>query len=47
MYDITIKNPNGVSQGVASVTVDGQAHDGNILPLIESGKTAQVIVTLG
>jgi cellobiose phosphorylase len=47
MYNITIQNPNGVSRGVAGITVDGRAHEGNILPLIESGKTAQVVVTLG
>jgi cellobiose phosphorylase len=47
VYNITILNPNGVCSGVASVTVDGAVHAGNILPLIESGKTAQVVVTLG
>jgi cellobiose phosphorylase len=47
MYDITILNPNSVSRGVASVIVDGVAHEGNILPLIESGKSAKVVVTLG
>jgi cellobiose phosphorylase len=45
-YAITVRNPNGVCRGVKSVTVDGQAIDGNLLP-VATGKTLQVEVILG
>ncbi len=31
-YDITICNPNGVCKGVKSITVDGQAIEGQVVP---------------
>ncbi len=46
-YNIEVKNPNGVSKGIASITVDGQAVQGNILPLLAAGSTGNVVVTLG
>jgi len=36
-YDIVIKNPNKVCKGVASITVDGKAIEGNIVPTFEGG----------
>lgn len=46
-YDITIKNPNHVSKGIKSITVDGKAIEGNRLPTIAAGKSCQVEVVLG
>jgi len=46
-YVISIKNPNGVQKGVASVTVDGAIIDGNVLPVFEAGTTHEVEVLLG
>lgn len=47
IYKITIKNPNHVSTGVASLVVDGNEVTGNIIPYVGDGKTHQVEVTLG
>lgn len=38
-YEITVKNPNHVSKGVAKITVDGNEISGNILPVFNDGKT--------
>ncbi|MCR5049404.1 MAG: glycosyl transferase, partial [Saccharofermentans sp.] len=46
-YEITIKNPDHVNKGVKSLTVDGQAIDGCIVPVAGDGKTHQVEVVLG
>ncbi|MFO1368555.1 MAG: glycosyl transferase [Marinagarivorans sp.] len=46
-YNIEVKNPNGVSKGIASITVDGQAVQGNVLPLLAAGSVGNVVVTLG
>ena len=36
-YSITIKNPDHVCKGVKSVTVDGNAVEGNTLPVFDGG----------
>ncbi|WP_110933184.1 GH36-type glycosyl hydrolase domain-containing protein [Paenibacillus bouchesdurhonensis] len=46
-FEITIKNPNHVSKGVKSITVDGKAIDGNVIAPIGDGRTHQVEVVLG
>lgn len=46
-FNITISNPNSVSKGVASLTVDGKLLAGNIIPVSGSGGTYQVEVVLG
>ena len=46
-YDITVKNPNAVQKGVASVTVDGAPLTGNILPIAPKGAKVAVEVTMG
>ena len=46
-YEIVIKNPNHVNKGVKSLTVDGVAVDGCIVPVSGDGKTHKVEVTLG
>ncbi len=46
-YEITVKNPNGVEKGVKSITVDGVAIEGNILPVHGDGKVHAVEVIMG
>ncbi|MBQ4185762.1 MAG: glycosyl transferase, partial [Clostridiales bacterium] len=36
-YAVTIKNPDHVCKGIKSVTVDGNAIEGNILPVFDGG----------
>ena len=45
-YNITINNPKHVCKGVASMSVDGKAISGNVIPPFENG-VHEVIVTLG
>lgn len=42
-YHITVKNHGGASR----ITVDGVAHEGNVLPIFADGKTHDVEVLLG
>ena len=44
---IEVINPNHVSKGVAQITIDGNAIEGNLIPVLEKGKTYDVQVTLG
>ena len=46
-YNISVSNPSHVSKGVKSVTVDGAAIDGNIVPAFSDGKEHNVEVVLG
>ncbi|MBR3637498.1 MAG: glycosyl transferase, partial [Lachnospiraceae bacterium] len=46
-YNITIKNPNHVCKGVASMEVDGAKVDGCIIPYTEGKTEYNVVVTLG
>ncbi len=46
-YNITVSNPSHVSKGVKSVTVDGNAIEGNVLPVFSDGKEHTVEVVLG
>ena len=46
-YQISVSNPSHVSKGVKSVTVDGNAIEGNILPVFAEGKEHTVEVVLG
>lgn len=44
-YDITVKNPNHVCKGVKSMTVDGKAVAGNVIPVMDGGKhTVEVVL---
>lgn len=45
-YNITVKNPDHVSSGVKSMTVDGKAVEGNLIPVFADG-THTVEVVLG
>ena len=46
-YDIKITNPDHVNKGIKSVTVDGAAIDGNVLPVFGDGKAHSVEVVMG
>ena len=46
-YNITVKNPDHVCKGIKSVTVDGKAVEGNVLPVAENGATVNVEVVMG
>ena len=47
VYNIVITNPEHVCRGVKTVTVDGKAIEGNVLPVFGDGQTHQVQVVLG
>lgn len=47
VYAIRIDNPHGVSKGVKTITVDGAAIEGNIVPDLGDGREHQVVVTMG
>lgn len=46
-YEIKVTNPKGVCKGVASLSVDGLALQGNVIPEQKGKKTVQVEITLG
>jgi len=46
-YDIEVRNPEGVSTGVASLTVDGQEMAGDVVPVHGDGRTHEVQVVMG
>ncbi|MBQ9708864.1 MAG: glycosyl transferase [Firmicutes bacterium] len=46
-YNITVKNPDSVEHGISSVTVDGEAIEGNVLPIAEAGRALDICVTMG
>jgi cellobiose phosphorylase len=45
-YEISVDNPHHLSSGVRSITIDGQAHSGNILPAFADGNVHRVEVVL-
>lgn len=46
-YNISVKNPEHVCKGIKSVTVDGKAIDGNVLPVFSDGKAHTVEIVMG
>jgi len=46
VYNIEVKNPNGVCKGVKKVTVNGKDYPGNIIPLDAGQYTVTVVITL-
>jgi cellobiose phosphorylase len=46
-YEITVENPDRVSTGVKSVTIDGEAIEGQLLPVFQDGRTHRVVVQMG
>ena len=47
VYHIQVLNPQSVEKGVVSMTVDGAAVDGNIIPYDKDKKEVNVVVTMG
>ncbi len=47
VYHIQVLNPNDVEKGVVSMTVDGAAVEGNIIPYDAAKKEVNVVVTMG
>ena len=45
-YRITVRNPEGVEKGVASITCNGQAVDG-LIPAQAPGSVNEVTVIMG
>ncbi|MDR2730620.1 MAG: glycosyl transferase [Treponema sp.] len=46
-YNITVDNNAGVEKGVKSVTLDGKALEGAVLPALKDGKIHEVVVKMG
>jgi cellobiose phosphorylase len=46
-YHVAVRNPSHVCRGVASLIVDEQRIEGNLLPVFTDGKRHAVEVTLG
>lgn len=46
-YNISVKNPDHISKGIKSITVDGKSIEGNVLPVFSDGKTHDVEVIMG
>ena len=47
IYNIKVQNPDKVEKGIKSITVDGKAIDGCVIPYIKGKETYDVIVTMG
>ncbi len=43
-YLIHVSNPDGVQKGVKSITVDGQAIEGNVIPTLEGKHAVEVVM---
>ncbi|MFP4012941.1 MAG: GH36-type glycosyl hydrolase domain-containing protein [Chitinispirillaceae bacterium] len=46
-YKISVKNPDHVSKGVKSISVDGKALDKPVVPVFDDGKVHEVTVVMG
>jgi cellobiose phosphorylase len=46
-YNITVQNPDHVSKGIKQITVDGDAVEGNAVPLFSDGAEHDVVVLMG
>jgi cellobiose phosphorylase len=46
-YEITVRNPRGVSKGVSSLVVDGKKIEGNVVPWFTDGAVHRVEAELG
>jgi cellobiose phosphorylase len=46
-YVVEVQNPDRVCKGVKSITVNGQAVTGNIIPYVKDGQTQRVVVVMG
>jgi len=46
-YNIKVVNPDNVEKGIKSITVDGVAIDGCVIPYVKGKETYDVVVTMG
>ena len=46
-YNIKVQNPDKVEKGIKSITVDGKAIDGCVVPYVKGKETYDVVVTMG
>ena len=46
-YNIKVQNPDKVEKGIKSITVDGKAIDGCVIPYVKDKETYDVVVTMG
>ncbi len=46
-YQITFENPKGVQSGVKEIVVDGKKIEGNVVPVLPTGKVHHVKVVMG
>jgi cellobiose phosphorylase len=47
LYNILVKNPDHVCNGVTKIVVNGEKIDGHVIPVLESGSNNQVEVIMG
>ncbi len=47
MYTITVKNPNRISKGIASMNVNNETIEGNIIPVMPKGSSNNVVAIMG
>lgn len=47
VYHIQVLNPHDVEKGIARITVDGQAVEGNVIPYVKGKDRYEVVVTMG
>lgn len=47
VYNIRVENPEGLSKGVKSKSLDGKISEGNRIPLVNDGKSHEVLVLMG
>lgn len=46
-YSVTVENPDGVSQGVVSIEVNGKKSTDKWIPLTDNGKNNRVLIRMG
>jgi len=42
-----VKNPQGLNKGVKSISLDGEILERNRIPLVNDGKSHEVLVLMG
>jgi cellobiose phosphorylase len=47
MYEINVRNPDSVSKGVKSMTIDGIAAEGHLIPVFNDGQVHVVEIVMG
>ena len=47
VYEIHVKNPQGLNKGVQSISLDGEVSVGNRIPLVNDGECHDVLVLMG